>query len=241
MRHTQTKLERNLYLRLIISSAVLAIFVALAIIPSIAFAGSTLAWPRGWMIVALVYFAQVGVGLWLARINPWLFKERTTLPTKKLRADKRATGILFGAVFIYFFLAALDAHVWQILPQTGDVKPILRGLFLFLCGVALIVWTFSKSPFAQPTPHIEINKQQCFDSCGPYALVRHPMYLGIMFCIAGLSMILGSKLFALLAIPLVILGFLPLMRHEEKALAKNVDGYTTYSENVRCRLFPWIY
>jgi protein-S-isoprenylcysteine O-methyltransferase Ste14 len=234
-------MEGSLYLRLTISSAMLAIFIALAILPSIAFASSSLAWPRGLMIVALVYFAQIGVGLWLARINPWLFKERTSFPTKALKGDKRATLILFGVIFVYFLLAALDAHLWHILPQTGDVKPILRGLFLFICGVILIVWTFSKSPFAKPTPQIDLNEQQCVESCGPYALVRHPMYLGLMFCIAGLSMILGSKLFAILAIPLIILGFLPMMRTEEKKLASDCEGYTTYAQKVPCRLFPWIY
>ncbi len=234
-------MERDLYLRLTISSAVLAIFVALAIMPPIAIAGSSLSWPRGWIIVALVYFAQLGIGLWLARINPWLFKQRTTLPPRSMSENKRATGIIFGVVFVYFLLAALDAHVWQVLPETEEVKAILRGLFLFLCGIALIVWTFSRSPFANPTPQIEFSKTQNAKNCGPYALVRHPMYLGLMFCIAGLSMILGSELFAILAVPLIILGFLPLMKMEEKTLADKCEGYATYADKVRCRLFPWIY
>lgn len=234
-------MEKNLYLRLTISSAVLTIFIALAILPPTAFADSNFAWPRGLIVIALVYFAQIGIGLWLARINPWLFKERTSLQPKKLKQDKRATSILFGAVFIYFLLAALDAHIWHILPQAGELTPVFRGLFLYICGIALIVWTFSKSPFAKPTPQIQINKQQCFENCGPYALVRHPMYLGLMFCIAGLSLILGSIFFAFLAVPLVILGFLPMMRTEEKTLASKLEGYSTYTENVRCRLFPWIY
>ncbi|KZL21735.1 Isoprenylcysteine carboxyl methyltransferase (ICMT) family protein [Pseudovibrio axinellae] len=209
--------------------------------PAIALASSSFAWPRGWMVVALVYFAQVGVGLWLARINPVLFRERTTIPTAPLKQDQKATGILFGSVFIYFFLAALDAHIWQVLPQDGEITPILRGLFLYMCGIALIVWTFSKSPFARPTAQVDLAKEQCVDTCGPYALIRHPMYLGLMMCIAGLSLILGSKLFAFIAIPLVFLGFLPLMRTEETELCESVKGYTNYTQRVRCRLFPWIY
>ncbi|GHB28097.1 isoprenylcysteine carboxyl methyltransferase [Pseudovibrio japonicus] len=234
-------MERELYLRLTINSAVLAIFVALAIMPPIAIAGSSLSWPRGWIIVALVYFSQLGIGLWLARINPWLFKQQTTFPPSSLGENKRATGIIFGVVFVYFLLAALDAHVWQVLPESEEVTAIVRGLFLFLCGIGLIVWSFSRSPFANPTPQIEIGETQIVENCGPYALVRHPMYLGLMFCIAGLSMILGSILFAILAVPLIILGFLPLMKSEEQTLTDRCDGYATYADKVRCRLFPWIY
>ncbi len=234
-------MERDLYLRLTINSAALAIFVALAIMPPIAVVGSSLSWPRGWIIVALVYFAQLGIGLWLARINPWLFRQKTNIPVRSFSENIRTTGIIFAAVFVYFLLAALDAYVWQVMPETEEVKAILRGLFLFLCGIALIVWTFSRSPFANPTPQIEIGETQIVENCGPYALVRHPMYLGLMFCIAGLSMILGSILFAILAVPLSILGFLPLMKSEERTLANHCDGYATYTDKVRYRLFPWIY
>ncbi len=43
---------------------------------------------------------------------------------------------------------------------------------------------------------------------GPYAIVRHPMYLGSIFWLAGLALVLESTATALATLPIVVLGFL---------------------------------
>ncbi|SDR27896.1 isoprenylcysteine carboxylmethyltransferase family protein [Pseudovibrio sp. Tun.PSC04-5.I4] len=234
-------MECQLYLRLIISSAILTAFMALAVIPPVAIAGHSVDWPRGWFAITLVYIAQIGIGLWLARVNPRLLKERTTFPKKVDEQDIWATVFLVICVFLYFAGTALDAKAWHMTPHTGAFTSVLRGLFLFLCGVALVVWTISVNPFATPTVQVQEDQHQYVVDTGPYAFIRHPMYLGLMMCFAGLSLILGSNLFAILAIPLVLLGFWPRMVEEEQTLSTKLPGYKGYRKQVRHRIFPWIY
>ena len=228
-------------MRLIISSAILTVFMAAALIPPIAFAGYSMEWPRGWLAITLAYFAQVGVGLWLGRVCPALLRERTTFPSGVSEGDLHATIIMFLCVFLYFMGAALDAQVLQMVPQSAVFTSILRGVFLFVCGVALVVWTFSVNPFATPTVKIQKDKYQYVVDTGPYAFIRHPMYTGLMMSFAGLSLVLGSNFFAVLAIPLVMFGFWPRMREEEKMLTERLPGYREYRQKVRHRILPWIY
>ena len=75
---------------------------------------------------------------------------------------------------------------------------------------------------------------------GPYAHVRHPIYLGGLLVMLGESVWLSSWL-ALLAtaIPLGIL--LVRIRLEERFLGENVAGYSDYALRVPYRLIPLVW
>ncbi len=46
--------------------------------------------------------------------------------------------------------------------------------------------------FAAPVVKIQTDRGHTVVTTGPYAIVRHPMYLGALFYIAGTSLVLGS-------------------------------------------------
>ena len=87
---------------------------------------------------------------------------------------------------------------------------------------------------------IEVAKGQKVIDTGPYAIVRHPMYIGaiVMYVLSPLA--LGSwwaVLFALPIIPLLVVRIL----NEEKVLSQDLPGYVAYCQKVRYRLLPGIW
>jgi protein-S-isoprenylcysteine O-methyltransferase Ste14 len=87
---------------------------------------------------------------------------------------------------------------------------------------------------------IAVDAEQKVISSGPYALVRHPMYVGGIVMLVGTPLALGSwwVLFAIVPITLAIVWRL---LHEERFLVTNLPGYAEYRETVRYRLVPFLW
>ena len=77
-------------------------------------------------------------------------------------------------------------------------------------------------------------------STGPYALVRHPMYVGVLIMVIGMPLALGSYwglLFLLLNTPFLMLRIVD----EEAMLRRELEGYVDYTRHVRYRLVPGLW
>jgi protein-S-isoprenylcysteine O-methyltransferase Ste14 len=75
---------------------------------------------------------------------------------------------------------------------------------------------------------------------GSYALVRHPMYLGVLIMVFGTPLALGSwwgLLPAMATIPILVSRILD----EERMLRDELKGYEAYARDVRSRLLPGIW
>ncbi len=95
----------------------------------------------------------------------------------------------------------------------------LGGLALIALGAALRSWAAGI-----------IHKQAELASEGPYALCRHPLYLGSFLMMLGFVGVLGD-FFALVAIlALFVIVYWPTMRREELGLAKKFgEAWSAYA------------
>jgi protein-S-isoprenylcysteine O-methyltransferase Ste14 len=108
---------------------------------------------------------------------------------------------------------------------------MVAGALLTLTGVvSLGRWL---TPFPQPLPESQLR------TTGAYALVRHPLYSGILFMALGWS--LYSLSVAGLAFDAVLFVFFDRKAaREEFWLADKFSGYAAYRRRVK-KLIPWIY
>lgn len=147
----------------------------------------------------------------------------------------RTRGYLLVA--IQFLLLGLIFFV----PSVGGFKPTaefaLAGQALaWLGGLTLVVSAINlgRSLTANPVP----LEQAKLKTSGLYAIVRHPIYLGLLLLAAGaivqsgswLHVIFGLLLFALLNYK---------ARFEERLLLAKFDGYRDYAKQVG-RLLPCV-
>ena len=84
--------------------------------------------------------------------------------------------------------------------------------------------------------HQEEREHRIIDT-GPYAVVRHPLYAGILIVMVGLGFWLGSLAGALATvIPAAVLALRIVF--EERLLREAMPAYRLYTQRVRARLLP---
>ncbi len=228
---TNTKTGQKQLLNLVFSRVIVAIPVIFGIlfIPA-----GTLNYWEAWVYLAVLFLPMGFVLSYLLKNSPDLLERRM-----KLREEKGPQKLIVSAsafvILLAFILPGFDQRygwsqvpAWLVIAADGCV----------LLGYALIIWVFRTNRFASRV--IEVAENQQVISSGPYALVRHPMYVGTILMYALSPLALGSYwavLPGLLIIPTLVARIL----NEEQSLVKDLAGYGEYMQRVRYRLFPGIW
>ena len=87
---------------------------------------------------------------------------------------------------------------------------------------------------------IEVEVDQRVVRTGPYAIVRHPMYLGSLVFYLFAPVALGSWWAAMTVLPLAAV-LVARIWNEERLLNQELAGYREYSQLVKYRLIPWVW
>jgi protein-S-isoprenylcysteine O-methyltransferase Ste14 len=101
-----------------------------------------------------------------------------------------------------------------------------------------LMWAEAVNRFAEPSVRIQPG-QRVVDN-GPYAIVRHPMYVAAFPFFLGTALALGSC-WAL--IPAVLASLILIVRTalEDRVLHNELPGYKEYAGRVRYRLIPRVW
>jgi protein-S-isoprenylcysteine O-methyltransferase Ste14 len=75
---------------------------------------------------------------------------------------------------------------------------------------------------------------------GPYALVRHPMYLAVALVCLGSGPALGSWWAGLALVPVLAI-FVRRTVIEDRMLHRELAGYAEYAARVRWRVVPGVF
>jgi protein-S-isoprenylcysteine O-methyltransferase Ste14 len=115
--------------------------------------------------------------------------------------------------------------------QLAGAAASALGILLALAG--LVTLGSALTPFPRPLAHTRLRQS------GVYALVRHPIYSGVIFASFGWSLSWLS-LPGLLVCVVVLLFFDRKSAFEERLLRIRFPEYSDYRLRVR-KLLPWIY
>ncbi|MDD1680492.1 MAG: isoprenylcysteine carboxylmethyltransferase family protein [Methanoregula sp.] len=189
---------------------------------------------EAWAYCAVILIPYLVVLATLLKKNPELLVRRLRLSEKE-PAQRRIIGASSLIFVIGFLLPGLDRRFgWSDIPM----EAVLAADLLVILGYALVFLVFLANPFTSRT--VEVEPGQRVISTGPYAIVRHPMYLGTIIMWLATPVALGSywALPVFLAMP-VVLVFRIL--NEEEVLLRELPGYREYTQAVRYRLIPGIW
>ena len=216
-------------------SAVLRLVVGIPMIGAMFFLpAGTLNYWQAWAWLATL-FIPMGISLvYLYRTDPKLLERRTR--TEETRPEQRRI-IAASAVYllIVFILPGFDVRYgWSNVPAWLSLVAdgvVLAGYFLYL----LVLKT---NTFASRV--IEVEQGQQVITSGPYALVRHPMYLAMILMMTASPLALGSYWAMLPSIAFIAL-LAARAKNEEELLQKELTGYGEYMQKTRHRLFPGVW
>jgi len=196
-------------------------------------------WIRGWISVALSVVGLTAVGLIVQHYNPELMAQRARWRRKDTKPfDKIFMAIFMPLVVIQPAVAGLDAvrYHWSSMPF-GFVYP---GVILFVLSMVLIAWVMAINPYAETSVRIQTDRGHTVVTSGPYRLVRHPMYVGVMLDYVGNSLVWGSA-WALGITGVIILLFLWRTAREDRTLRQELSGYEDFAAHTRYRLLPGVW
>jgi len=194
-------------------------------------------WFRGWFLMALTIVTIAFTLPVLRRENPRIIRTRLQKTEGAKPFDKVIYVILMSAILGCLAVAGLDAHFgWSSLAFDWTYL----GVFLFVAGYVPIGLAMAANPFIESTLRIQEERGHVTVTSGPYRVVRHPMYAGLLLGIAGWPLLLGSTWsylpFAAVAVTLILRTVL-----EDRILRRELAGYEDYTMHTRYRLLPGIW
>lgn len=216
--------------------AAIARFAGGALLLGTMFFGSagTLRFWQGWAFMATLFIPMAFVVGYLWRYDPELLRRR--LQAKEERGkQKRITWLVSAIWFGAFMIPGLDHRLgWSDVP----VPLVIMSDFLVLAGYLVFFLTLRENRFASRV--IRIEEGQTVITTGPYAVVRHPLYLGVSVMLVFAPLALGSwwAMIPTLTTPV----FLALrIKDEEEALLEELPGYLDYTQRTTWRLIPRVW
>ena len=214
----------------------LVIFIAVIGLLLFAIAGTLHYW-QAWACLTVLAIASILTTVYLMKHDPALLERRMHGgPTAEKRPAQRLIMLVMTIAFAALFVVpALDIRFgWSAVPAAV----VALGDALVVVGFWIIFVVYRENSFTSAT--IEIAEDQKVISTGPYAIVRHPMYVGALLYLFGIPLALGSYWGLLAFVPIVPL-LLWRIFDEERMLVKSLDGYLAYREQVRYRLIPHVW
>jgi protein-S-isoprenylcysteine O-methyltransferase Ste14 len=197
----------------------------------------TLNYWQAWVFI-LVFLSSVNtIGVYLSLKDPVLLERRKYVgPAAEQNKTQRI--IMSLAIFAIITLLVFCALDHRLAWSPVSIYVSLIGDALVALGLLINFFVFRENSFGGST--VQIFGDQKVISTGPYALMRHPMYLGVLVMLTGVPLALGSwagLTILALALPALIFRILD----EEQLLKKDLPGYLEYTHKVRYRLVPYLW
>jgi protein-S-isoprenylcysteine O-methyltransferase Ste14 len=145
--------------------------------------------------------------------------------------------LLVAAVLLFYQWPHIALLNQRIIPGTAAMG--LAGLAVTVAGVlfAITARVYLGTNWSG-RPSIKEGHELIYK--GPYRLVRHPIYTGLLLAATGSAVAFGLVR-CLLALPVVLLGFWWKVRAEEQMLTETMnEQYSDYRRRVRSAFIPFI-
>lgn len=201
-------------------------------------AGSIEYW-QAWAFIAAIVPCIIVSFLYFYWRDPELVRRRMQRK-EAIREQRLLINLIKPVFFVAFLVPGLDHRFGWSRTYLGGVPGWLSvvALATVLAGYFFVVWVLSVNSFASRT--IQVEQRQAVISTGPYALVRHPMYLGSIVMWLAVPFALGSY-FALPLFALLTAFYVLRLLNEEKVLREQLAGYAEYCSRTRYRLVPFMW
>lgn len=198
----------------------------------------TFLWTRGW----------IHLGLWvITLIVNWIVLMATNPDVIAARLKPKPSAEKFDMILLWAFLpvmlgfpllAGLDAVRYQWAPAA--IWTVYVGVALHAIGDFFVVWSMAVNPYGEKTVRIQEERGHRVITTGPYAIVRHPMYVGVVLLMAAVPLVVGSLW---TFVPVAFTALLLIVRtvKEENLLRRELPGYEEYTGQTKYRLVPGIW
>jgi protein-S-isoprenylcysteine O-methyltransferase Ste14 len=175
------------------------------------------------------FFIKVLAGLWLFWLVTWhiamLWRDKATARAPRRDYRWQFAMIVVGLWLMYGLFPRPQPTLWTVTPALGWAMVALTA-----AGIAFAWWARIHLGKLWSGGVERMADHRVVDT-GPYALVRHPIYTGLIAGAIAMAAI-QAKPWALVGAALFSAGFLLKARVEERFLEREIGGYEAYRRRV---------
>jgi protein-S-isoprenylcysteine O-methyltransferase Ste14 len=178
---------------------------------------------------------------WCAFLVVWLVASFSSKGNVRKQTSSSRLMQALVTIAAYFLLFDRDLAIgslgWRFVPAAPFWW--ILGTALVVAGILLAFWArFFLGRNWSAT--VTIKQDHELVRSGPYALVRHPIYSGLLLAMLGTALAQG-ELRGLLAVLLALLGYRWKSHIEESFMQEQFgEGYTVYRRQVKA-LIPFVW
>jgi protein-S-isoprenylcysteine O-methyltransferase Ste14 len=174
--------------------------------------------------------------VWAGFYGYWVLAAAKGRHEREARAEASRSYMVHTTLFLLAFALVLTGPrpfgplARRFLPDRPEFR--WAGMTLLVAGLGLAVWA-RRHLGSYWSGHSVIRAGHRLVRGGPYAIVRHPIYTGLVLAMLGTAVALGEWR-GLLAVPLLVTACVLKIRKEERWLLQDFgEEYARYRREVR--------
>jgi protein-S-isoprenylcysteine O-methyltransferase Ste14 len=194
-----------------------------------------------WADSSVTIYSWLIVALWLALIGYWAISASSAKRNVGEQVGRKATGLRLSIIVLALLALRVPVvrHAFQNVQAPVSSSMVMGLIGVVLCalgiGLAILARVYLGRNWGMPMAQKE-NPELV--TTGPYAFVRHPIYMGMLLAMLGSA--IGASVFWVL--PLILFGayFIYSARHEEILMIKQFpEQYPSYIKRTKM-LLPFL-
>jgi protein-S-isoprenylcysteine O-methyltransferase Ste14 len=175
------------------------------------------------------------------------FASRVRQAGERVKADRQAIereGLWYavvrgiGSLALIAFLVLYGINPPWLEPLSVPFPEWLRRVGVGLGAVSFVLYGWSQATLGKAwSPHLQMREEHQLVSTGPYARIRHPVYLALLGFLTGIALLTANWFFiALLLVSIVVLA-LRIPKEEQMMVEDFGEQYEVYMKRTG-RLCP---
>ncbi len=193
---------------------------------------------RGIVNFSLYFIVSIIACVFMFKSHQATLNERGKKHDNTQKWDKVLLPIyVLLAYYGIYFIAGLGVRFqWVHL----SVEWIVAGVILYIISSVFTIWPVAENKHFESASRIQEDREQTVISTGPYEIVRHPGYLGIVLWAIAIILIFGTLAVGITATVIVVIIIIRTYL-EDTMLKRDLKGYLEYTNKVKYRLLPFVW
>ncbi|MFN2144019.1 MAG: methyltransferase family protein [Anaerolineales bacterium] len=200
----------------------------------------TIRWMWGWIFWGVYALVTMASAL-LVDVDEELEEERTQMKDDVKSWDKvLASGASILFPFSFLIVGSLDQRFGWTGYQNYALWLKFAAIVVSVLGYGYSMWAARVNKFYARFMRIQKERGHHPITTGPYQIVRHPGYAGLIWFVLAAAILLESY-WALIPSGIIVILLVIRTALEDRTLQEELEGYLEYTHKTRYRLFPGIW